>query len=254
MRQRQLSEEPFEWWGPVWATPVRRSLAELVAHGVLTAEVAALLAELVTQRASIVIAADPSGAGKTTLLTALLDYLPPESRRIYVRGCFESFDFLHSAAPGETALLVNEISGHLPAYLWGPGVRRVFDAARGGYQLAATAHARSVEDFVHGLASYPLHVRIEELQAVDLLVLLDAWTEAGEVRRVVRSVVSLSAPAAPGRIAPVALATWDEQAGSFTVSYDAARMLYANLGGDAKQLFPLVKRRASDLRAMQIPS
>ncbi|MGH2561211.1 MAG: hypothetical protein ACRDJH_19250 [Thermomicrobiales bacterium] len=254
MHRGRSFEEPFGWWGPIWDTPLHRSLPELVGQGVLTAEVAALLATLVAKRASIVVAADSSGAGKTTLLTAILDYLPPGSGRVYIRGCYEPFDFLETTDPDTTALLVNEISGHLPFYLWGPAVRRVFDAARRGYQLAATVHASSVEDFVHSLVSYPLHVRVEEIQSVDILVLLDAWSDAGNVRRVVRSVMTLSTPAARDRIEPLKLVTWDEHAGELTISYDVARALYASLGGNPAQLQPLVKREASGLIASPISS
>ena len=53
------------------------------------------------------------------MLTALLDFLPPRTHRIYPRGCFETFAFLSDPAisPRESVLLINEISPHLPVYL-----------------------------------------------------------------------------------------------------------------------------------------
>lgn len=245
MHRRRSFEEPFGWWGPVWDEPTPRPLPELVREGVMSTEVAALLAELVSHRASIVVAAGPSGAGKTTLLTALLDYLPPETIRVYLRGCYEPFDFLHTSDPQRTTLLVNEISGHLPIYLWGPAVARVLGAARRGFQLAATAHARSSEEFVHGLSSYPLHVPAEDLRAVDLLVLLDARPARGGIERMVRSVVSLSTPAGPGQVEPSPLATWNAEEKTYVLDLDAVRRLHAHLGAATTNLDAALSRRAS---------
>src|ERR671937_5478 len=107
MSRLRSYDEPFGWWGPVWSAPGPRSVGNLIADGILTAEAAALLSILLERRASLIVAAGPSGAGKTTLLTALLDFLPAETRRIYVRGCYEPFDFLETTDPAHSALLVN---------------------------------------------------------------------------------------------------------------------------------------------------
>lgn len=195
MTRRPAYDEPFGWWGPAWQPPTPRSLSDLTAQDVLSPPAAAFLAAAVGRRASLVVAAGPSGAGKTTLLTALLEFLPPATRRVYVRGCYEPFAFLSETDPAATALLVNELSAHLPIYLWGPGVRRVLQAARGGYQLLATAHARSVAEFVYALAGSPLRVPAAEIAALDLLVLLDAWADESGVRRQVAAIVWLSTAA-----------------------------------------------------------
>jgi energy-coupling factor transporter ATP-binding protein EcfA2 len=222
-RRGQGYDEPFGWWGPVWSQPEPRTIVDLIRDGVLSAEVAALLCELVAQRASIVVAAGPSGAGKTTLLTALLDALPAGTRRVYVRGCYEPFDFFAETDPGATALLVNEISAHLPIYLWGPGVRRVLTAAQNGYQLAATAHATSIEEFIYSLAGYPLRITADELKAIDLLVLLDAWREPDGIRRSVRQVVTLSASSGVRQIEPRIIA--DGRAVDLSAASDLATAL-----------------------------
>lgn len=187
-------DEPFGWWGPVWEPPTPRTVRDLIGDGTLTAETAALLGALLARRASIAVAAGAGGAGKTTLLTALLDLLPADTRRVYVRGCHESFAFLAdpTAEPERTYLLVNEISAHLPIYLWGPAVRRVLGAARDGYRLAATAHATSVEGFVQSLAGYPLRVPAAEIAAIHALVLLDAWHDGTLIRREVATIAALS--------------------------------------------------------------
>lgn len=241
--------EPFGWWGPVWAPPVAYPLPDLVAQRVLSGEAAGLLAVLVEARCSIVVAAGPSGAGKTTLLTALLAHLPANGRRIYVRGCYEPFDVLDTADPRSTVLLVNEISPHLPIYLWGPGVRRVLQAGRAGFQVAATAHATSVEEFVYALSNYPLRVTAEEIRAVDLLLLLDAWRAGERIERRVRAVVSLSAAGKPGEVVPEAIARWDRGEDRLAVAWDAAEALYARRGHDPEALRPRVEERGADLAA-----
>jgi energy-coupling factor transporter ATP-binding protein EcfA2 len=121
-----------------------------------------------------VVAAGPRGVGKTTLLTALIACYPEASRRLYLRGCYETFAFLDDPTidPAASVLLVNEISSHLPAYLWGPGVRRLFQAARQGFAFAATAHATSIEDLIGMLAGYPLGTSVAELATINLVVLM----------------------------------------------------------------------------------
>ncbi len=243
VRRPHSFDEPFGWWGPVWASPEAHSIGDLIEDEILTAESAALLWMLIERRASLVVAAGPSGAGKTTLLTALLEFLPAGTRRIYPRGCYEPFDFLGSTEPGASALLVNEVSPHLPIYLWGPGVRRTLEAVRGGYQLLATAHALSVDEFVYSLAGYPLRVPAAEIAAIDLLVLLDAWFDGNGIRREVRAIVRLKGGIEPGSLAPVVLAERDRRNGSLVVDWAAAETFLGQLGGEPVVLGAEMERR-----------
>ena len=193
--------EPRVWWGPVWADPTPRTVVDLVAAETLTPEVAGLVWALVARRASVAVVAGPSGAGKTTLLTALLDLLPPGTRRVYVRGGYEPFDFLGdpSVVPSESALLVNELSPHLPIYLWGPPVRRVLRLRRSGFALYATAHADDAAGLVRLIAGPPLRVPAVEVAAFDLVVGLAATIgPRGDVRREVAGVWALGQTAAGG--------------------------------------------------------
>lgn len=166
--------EPFAWWGPRAAPARPPGLPELVAEGVLGLDAAARLWALVERRASVAVVAGPSRAGKTTLLTALVALLPPAVRRLYLRGWYEPFAFLGDPEvdPAASALLVNEISPHLPVYLWGPGVRRALRAGLNGFQLFATAHAESVDGFVASLAGDPLRVPLAEVAAFGVVVVL----------------------------------------------------------------------------------
>ena len=142
---------------PVPPTP--RSIAELIRSGTLDAELAAMLWLLIEGRVPVIVAAHEPGAGKTTLLTALLDFLPPDVRRIELAGASETFDWLPQASelgwrrsvsavdrarpeeppvrPDDTVLFIPEFSDHLPAYTWGEEARIAIRAASVGYGLAA---------------------------------------------------------------------------------------------------------------------
>jgi energy-coupling factor transporter ATP-binding protein EcfA2 len=253
MRVPASYDEPFAWWGPIWTRPGARHVADLIRDGTIAAETAGLLWSLLARRASLVVVAEPSGAGKTTLLTALLDFLPPGTRRLFLRGCYEPFAFLDDPAmePARTTLLVNEISAHLPAYLWGPGVRRALEATSRGFGLAATAHATSAAELVRSLAGYPLRVPVEAIAALGLVVHLDAWLAGDAVRREVASVTGLVAT--PGR--GLTLLPFVARSGRGTrsvVDLRAAAMVAAPLGwtGDEAALRREVGERAAALAAM----
>lgn len=241
--------EPFFWWGPFWSHQPSLSLNELIAAETISPEGAAMLALLIERRASCIVAAGPSGAGKTTFLTALLEALPADTRRVYLRGCYEPFDFIADADASRTALLVNEISPHLPVYLWGPAARRVFDLIHeGGYQLLATAHAESVPDLVYQLAAYPLRVPLEAIAAVRLFVFLDAWYDGGLVRRQVREIAWLRWDGEQGEgIVSQALATRPRRGAQLELDIQAAAALDAELGERSVPFERALAERAASL-------
>lgn len=179
--------EPFGWWGYHWTPPEPRSLLWLIDRGSLDDRVAAYLSLAIEARASIIIVAEPHEAGKTTLLTALLDFLPETTHPVYLRGWYERFSFLDTLPPESAYVLCNEISSHLPTYLWGKGVRRVFEAAAAGYPLATTMHASGAADAFHQLSSYPLDVPVAHLASVDLVVTIGVGYASNKLlRRIAR--------------------------------------------------------------------
>jgi hypothetical protein len=168
-------DEPFAWWGPGWQAPAPRDIADLLRDETIDAWTAGNLWAALARRRSLVVVAGESEVGKTTLLTALLDFLAPNTRRVYPRGCFETFAFLSDPAiePSRTALLINEISPHLPVYLWGPAVSRILDAAQRGFTLLATAHADSVHEFVGALTGSPLRIPVARVAAFEFVVVME---------------------------------------------------------------------------------
>jgi energy-coupling factor transporter ATP-binding protein EcfA2 len=177
IRMHDPRDQPFFWWGPFGEPDDPPDLARLIANGTLSSGLAAFLAAAVHHRASLAVVAGPSGAGKSALLSALLAALPAETARLYPRGMYEDFRFLRSPDfdPQGTALLVNEISPHLPIYLWGESARRALALREQGIAIHATAHATTVAGFAAQLAAPPLDM---VQMPFDLVVVM------GEDRRV----------------------------------------------------------------------
>ena len=177
---------PVGWWGWNWEPPVPMSITQLLEAGNMDARTAALCGMTIEAHGSLLIAAEQPHSGKTTTLTALLDFLPNATRRIFIRGWAETFDFLGQTRPESTLLLANELSSHLPVYLWGPKAVRVFETLRRGYALASTLHADSCDEALAQLVG-ELGVDRNDLARVNLLMVMRVYatTGGGYARRVV---------------------------------------------------------------------
>ena len=172
--------------------PPRRSVVELIAGGVLDADLAALAWVLVEARVPLVVAGLRQGAGKTTVLDALLDFLPPTTRRIELAGVAEDFAWLPEAealgwtrttprrpeaipvAPVSTCLVAAELSEHLPIYTWGQAARTLVRAASLGYGIATTLHADRLEDVHAVLRARPIGLSDDELSYLGLILIVRA--------------------------------------------------------------------------------
>jgi hypothetical protein len=177
---------PIGWWGWNWEPPVPMSITQLLEAGNMDARTAALCGMTIESHGSLLIAAEQPHSGKTTTLTALLDFLPNATRRIFIRGWAETFDFLGQTRPPSTLLLANELSSHLPVYLWGPKAVRVFETLRHGYALGSTLHADSCDEALAQLVG-ELGVDRSDLARVNLLMVMRVYatTGGGYARRVV---------------------------------------------------------------------
>lgn len=171
---RWIAEQPLAWLGPRRPFGGPRSLGSLVQDGVLGRSEAALLALLVRHRTSLLVIGGRSGAGKSTLLEAFLPWYPAATRQIRLRGSFEDFGWERDPrfAPDRAVLIAEEISGHLPVYLWGAGVGRFLAWRTAGCALAATAHGDQVEDIARLLTGYPLRLPLRSVAAFDLILRL----------------------------------------------------------------------------------
>jgi flagellar protein FlaI len=226
--------------------PPPRSIVALIRAGTLDAELAAHLWLLLEARVSLLVAGGPRLAGKSTLLTALLDFLPPNAVRIVARGAPEDFAWLDEADPQRTVILASELSGHLPAYTWGPDARRLIRAAGSGFGLLSTIHAESLEGVFAQLRMRPVGATDDELSAIGVVVVLGALPPVSGDRRdeprrrvVAAHYVRPIARDAHGhiqRLGPAVLAT-----------HDATRDAFEHFGwGIMPELAFRVGRRAGD--------
>ncbi|MBA3374980.1 MAG: hypothetical protein H0U00_04075 [Actinobacteria bacterium] len=190
VQERPLSprdyDVPVGWWGWNWEPPVPMSVTELLEAGNFDARTAALSWMVLESHGSMLIAAEQPHSGKTTTLTAFLDFLPNDVRRVFIRGWSETFDYLEQTDPDRTLLLANELSSHLPVYLWGPKAVGVLRSLRQGYALGSTLHADSAEEAVRQL-TIELGVARADLARVDLLAVMRVYatSRGGIARRLV---------------------------------------------------------------------
>ena len=233
---------PVGRWAVRHVPPPARSITELIRSGTLDAELAATLWLLIEGRVPVVVAAAATGTGKSTLLTALLDFVPPDIRRIELAGATETFDWLPQASelgwdgasdrdgaaprpidgpairPETAMLVVPELSDHLPSYTWGEEARIAIRAATIGYGLAATIHADSLEEVLAALAARPVRLSDDELSRLGVVLVVRRTGPSG-ARRVVAAhyvrPVSRDEHGHVQRLGPAVLTTWDAVADRF---------------------------------------
>lgn len=235
-------EMPMGWWGWSWEPPVPMSITQLLEAGNMDARTAALCGMTIAAHGSILIAAEHPHSGKTTTLTALLDFVPLATRRVFIRGWAETFDYTTQTRPNETLLLANELSSHLPVYLWGLKAVRVFATLGNGYALGSTLHADSAEEAVAQLTG-ELGVAAADLARIDLLMVMRIYAMGGG--GYARRVVSLHRPMpGAGGVALLPLVEHDIERDRHV--HDGAAelaLLAARSGGDAESAGTELARR-----------
>jgi hypothetical protein len=216
-------DEPFGWWGWHWQPPVPLSVMQIIDAGSADTGLMALVWAMLARRASIIVAAEPPMAGKTTTLTALLDLMPPDTRRVYLRGHYETFDFTlePGADPHKTYVLANEMSDHLAVYLWGSRVYKMFELITQGYAIGSTMHAETVNDVIAILDSEPLSVPADWIARLTLVVNLYVSSTYGSAVRRFNTVHMLgpgnhdgASGLLPG-VRPLLLSSWDRTTDTF---------------------------------------
>jgi hypothetical protein len=182
-----------------WAGwPFRRidenlSILDVVKFGTIDYKLAGLLWLLMEHRSSALVAAGPIWVGKTTLLHALLDFLPPEIEKVFLRGYEEDFKSLGNARPENTYLITEEISNHSYEYLWGYQVVKAFELLSKGYALGGTIHAHNIREtaYILNALGVPLP-QIASLGAVITLQVNRGKYRDDELVRYVDSVSTVS--------------------------------------------------------------
>lgn len=257
VRERPLAADDYDvpvgWWGWNWEPPVPMSVAQLLAARDLDARTAALCWMVVERHGSMLIAAEPPHSGKTTTLTAFLDFLPNDVRRVFLRGWAETFDFLWQHDPARTLLLANELSSHLPVYLWGPKAVEAFRTLRKGFAFASTLHADSADEAAAQLTG-ELGVDPADLARIDLLLVMRMFRVDGAYGQYARRVVTAHrpVPSATG-VALIPLVEWDARRDAHEHDESAELELLCRRAGPAGSLPALreeLDRRATYLGAL----
>ncbi|MGH2450946.1 MAG: hypothetical protein ACRDGE_06710 [Candidatus Limnocylindria bacterium] len=261
-RSRRIAERPLSpadydvplgWWGWNWEPPVPMSVVELLEAGNLDERTAALCWLVLESHGSMLIAAEQPHSGKTTTLTSFLDFVPDGVRRIFVRGWSETFDYLRQTDPASTLLLANELSAHLPVYLWGPKAVEVFRGLRRGYAIASTLHADSADETVAQLRD-EVGVEAADLGRVDLLLVMRVFRvgPTGALARRVVGVHRFVTDPAGAEVHALPLVEWDPATDRH--AHDEAAELEAlclRRGGTAAGLRRELDRRASHLASLR---
>jgi hypothetical protein len=236
----------YESWRPL-------SIAQIIAAGSVDAATAALLWVLIEHRASLIVAGptDPTpGIGKTTTLNALLEFLPEDTMLAYCAGMWERFDFLKIAAPERTCIICNEVSDHLPIYMWGRVARRFLMLPEQGYIVATTVHADTIDDVVALLAN-DVNLPLTNLQRLGLVVNIGLVGRVYPPRRRFLTVHFLRpTPASPDarEVEVLQLATWNPRTDRFSRPSAATLAELAQWAGtDITGLSGAVRRRTETL-------
>jgi hypothetical protein len=175
---------PEGWWGYHWDPPTPMSAVELIGTPALDSRLMATLWAVVARRRGVMLSSEAPQAGKTTLLSALVDFLPPDTTGIFVRGWWEEYDWLDEIPAGTGYLLINEMSDHLPIYVWGRAARGALMLAGKGWGIGATMHADSLDEALASLRS-ALGATDADLAGLTVYLQYSAYlTPAGMYRRI----------------------------------------------------------------------
>ena len=214
--------DPYERF--YWHYDSRRplSVAQIIALQSVDAETAALVWLLLEQRASFTVAGptDPQpGIGKTTTLNALLQFLPEGTALAYMSGMYEDFEFTHlpDIEPAATYALCNEVSDHLPIYMWGRVARRYLTLTAQGYHIATSVHADTIDDVIH-MYHRSLRLTPEEVRQLGLVINIGLVGRVYPMRRrwlTTHFLRPKGDPKHPEKIVALPLSLWNDYDDSF---------------------------------------
>jgi hypothetical protein len=245
--------DPYERY--YWHYDSRRplSMAQIIAQGSVDAETVALTWLLLEHGVSLTVAGptDPQpGVGKTTTLNALLQFLPEGTALAYMSGMYENFAFtrLPDIDPATTYALCNEVSNHLPIYMWGRVARRYLTLPAQGYHIATSIHADTIDDVIF-MYHHDLHLRPEDVRRLGLVVNIGLVGRVYPQRRRWLS-TNLLQPTAdlkhPDDIVPIPLSLWNEFDDTFEHADQSILDDLAQLAAMPSPEFSAALKRRSD--------
>lgn len=214
--------DPYErlWWHYDSRRPL--SIAQIVALGSVDVYTASLVWLLLENGSSLTVAGptDPQpGIGKTTTLNALLQFLPEGTALAYMAGMYEDFAFtqLPAVDPAKTYALCNEVSDHLPIYMWGRVAQRFLKLPVQGYHIATSVHADTISEVIQ-MYQRSLRVPVQDIRRLGLVINIGLTGRVYPMRRrwftthFLKPQVDL---ASPDKVVPVPLSIWNEVEDTF---------------------------------------
>lgn len=208
--------DPYEryWWH--YDSRRQLSMGQIIALGSVDARTVALIWLLLEHGASLTVAGptDPQpGIGKTTTLNALLQFLPEGTALAYMSGMYENFAFtqLSDIDPANTYALCNEVSDHLPIYMWGRVARRYLGLPAKGYHVATSVHADTIDDVIR-MYQRDLRLNVEDIRRLGLVINIGLVGRTYPLRRrwlTVHFLQDHPDPACPDKIVPLPLSLWN---------------------------------------------
>lgn len=209
--------DPYEryWWH--YDSRRQLSVAQIIALGSIDTKTAALAWLMLEHGASLTVAGptDPQpGIGKTTTLNALLQFVPEGSALAYMSGMYEDFAFtqLPDIEPARTYALCNEVSDHLPIYMWGRVARRYLTLPAKGYHIATSVHADTVDDVIY-MYQHDLRLSVEDVRRLGLVVNIGLVGRVYPMRRrwlTTHFLQPEADPKCPDAAIPLPLSLWNE--------------------------------------------
>ncbi len=236
--------DPYERY--YWHYESRRplSMAQIIALGSVDIETVALIWIMLEHGSSLTVAGptDPQpGVGKTTTLNALLQFLPDGTALAYMSGMYENFAFtrLPDIDPTTTYALCNEVSDHLPIYMWGRIARRYLTLPAQGYHVATSVHADTINEVLH-MYQRDLRLTPDDVRRLGLIVNIGLIGHSYPARRrwfTTHFVPPMPNPKRPNALEPVPLSLWNEVDDTFLHADDAILADLASWAGMTTQEF-----------------
>jgi hypothetical protein len=236
--------DPYERYYWHYESRHQLSIAQIIALQSVDVETAALIWLLLEHGASLTVAGptDPQpGVGKTTTLNALLQFLPEETALAYMSGMYETFAFTRSSDidPAHTYVLCNEVSDHLPIYMWGRVARRFLSLPAQGYHVATSVHADTIDEVLY-MYQHSLRLKAEDMRRLGLIINIGLVGRSYPVRRRWFSTHFIQPEAETGHpdvVTPIPLSHWNKFDDTFEHADQAILDGLANWAGISSQQF-----------------
>lgn len=245
--------DPYEryWWHYDSRRPL--STAQIIALDSVDAKTVAMVWLMLEHGASLTVAGptDPQpGIGKTTTLNALLQFLPEGTALAYMSGMYEDFAFTQLADidPANTYALCNEISDHLPIYMWGRIARRYLTLPSSGYHIATSVHADTIHDVIH-MYQHDLRVSVEDIRRLGIVVNIGLVGSVYPLRRrwlTTHFLQPQADPRGPDVVIPLPLSQWNDVDDTFEHAKQSILDELANWAGISPAEFALALEQRID--------